>query len=176
MTRGSSPLLAILLGFVTAGCLADECEKPLARLVDEGVYESQGSLREHMAENTVTGVVREIDSKELVQPGRVVDAKLGRSFGFRYFLDCERGRDLSVPMTIRVQHPPLRKPGARKAETLSTWDNDAWGNHSRPNIHSGYRFDESWEMVPGRWTIQVVHRDRVLLERHFDVRADAQQK
>jgi len=176
MTGVSSSLLAALLSLAAAGCFAQECVKPQVRLVDEGVYQSRGSLREHRADNTVTGVVREIDSKVLVQPGQVVDAKLGRSFGFRYFLDCEGGKDLSVPMTVRVRHPPLRKPGTQKAETISTWDNDAWGNHSRPNIHSGYRFDEPWEMVPGRWTIQVVHRDRVLLERHFDVHADAQQK
>ena len=169
-------MLAVLLSLASTGCFSQECVKPQVRLVDEGAYEVAGSLHENVAENTVAGVVRTIDSKVLVQPGQVVDARLGRSFGFRYFLDCERGKDLSVPMTIRVQHPPLRKPGTRHAETISTWDNDAWGNHVRPNIHSGYRFDEAWEMVPGRWTIQVVHRDRVLLERHFDVRADAQQK
>ena len=34
---------------------------------------------------------------------------------------------------------------------------------------NGYKFDKEWELVTGKWTIQIYYKDQKLLEKTFAV-------
>jgi Domain of unknown function (DUF3859) len=147
---------------------ARPCVNAKATIVDSGSYATEKGERAE-GKDTAAGYTTAIDGKSLTSSGTRVKAKLGDSFGFRYKLECKGPKSFNTPMTIRTLHPPMTNPKVGKAVTESTWENNAWANHFEPNIHSGFRFDERWEMVPGEWTVQVVHEGRVLVEKKFIV-------
>jgi hypothetical protein len=144
------------------------CPNAKATIVDSGSYATVTGERAE-GKDTAAGYTTIVDEKTLMSTSARVKAKLGDSFGFRYKLECKGPKSFNTPMTIRTLHPPMTNPKVGKAVTESTWENNAWANHFEPNIHSGFRFDERWEMVPGKWTIQVVHEGRVLVEKIFIV-------
>jgi hypothetical protein len=144
------------------------CINAKATIVDSGSYATKKGERSD-GKDTAAGYTSIVDEKTLLSTSARVKATLGDSFGFRYTLDCEGPKSFNSPMTIRTLHPPMTNPKSGKTVTESSWDNNAWANHSEPNIHSGFRFDERWEMVPGQWTIQVVLKGRVLVEQKFIV-------
>jgi hypothetical protein len=83
--------------------------------------------------------------------------------------DTERLRRPGYPIILarmRVTHPPTTNPRTGNATTVDEWARPINAGIGR---YSGWRFDETWEMVPGVWTMQVVYEGRVLVEQSFQV-------
>ncbi len=143
-----------------------KCKKPKAQIADYGIYKAiEGGRVE--AEDVTTGYNTTIYGKELVKKTTNIPAKLGINFGFRYALQCENMDAATVPVTIRVFHPKMRNPLTDKESTESFWTDNAWTD--RTNIHSGWVFAEPWEIVQGKFHIQVLAGDDIIAEKEFTV-------
>jgi len=169
--RGRSGLL-LVFGFLlvcrieTAVANEEECSDPQATIVDYGIYEpNQGSKVD--SEGVLLGYNTVVYSKKLVSRVTEVPGKLGLNFGFRYSLKCKDLNVGTVPVTIKVIHPEMKNPDTQKKSTESSWTDGAWTTDI--NLHSGWNFDESWEIVLGDWKIQVILNDQVLVEQGFKI-------
>jgi hypothetical protein len=87
-------------------------------------------------------------------------------FGFRYRVDGPVPGDtveltLAVRFPVAVQPTPAVQPLTRheRGTTLAV------GAIS----YTGYSFDQSWEFVPGTWTLEVLQHGRTLAEKSFTV-------
>ena len=67
---------------------------------------------------------------------------------------------------MRAQHPPI-VGGSGPAGTESVVETIAFSVGGVAEGITIYSLDEPNEILPGRWTLQVVHRGRVLLSQVF---------
>jgi hypothetical protein len=168
--RAFAESLAVAMAVVVlAGCaVADERATPTIRsaeLVDYGLYEHTAVGRERADDVTLGFNTVTTDKRLLVQTDRI-PGRLGTNFGFRYKLLGHPPGE-TVPVTIRVVHPELRHPTSGRVFPYSEWTDGAW--IGKINWHTGWIFEEKWEIQPGEWKIQLFFAGEKLLERSFEV-------
>jgi hypothetical protein len=96
-----------------------------------------------------------------------IAAAPGVRFGFQFVARNLRTFD-DVPVEIRVTHPPMMLPDGR-VSTIDHWPMHAQGI---PRF-TGWLFEHDYELVPGEWTIAVVHDGAVAVEKTFHVSLEA---
>ena len=94
-----------------------------------------------------------------------VTARLGTSFGADIVaLGARRGASATLRTAWKVP-----APGAIDAKTGNVFRE--FGSNFTARIgtptYRGYKFTESWEVVPGEWTLEIWRDERKLLERKF---------
>ena len=114
------------------------------------------------------GSISTVHDAQLIEKTRNVPAKLGVRFGFRHVVV---GKPKGANVTLRkiVTFPPggLHNPASKEA--VSRWEgNIARILSGKPN-YTDYAFDDPWELVPGRWTIELWDGDRKLASQSFNV-------
>ena len=103
----------------------------------------------------------------LAPPDRV-HARLGTSIGIHVRVEGREFLDI-VPLRTRVTHPPIVDPKTGKATRVDEWDSPL---NARLHRYAGWRFDHPWELVPGKWTIALLHEGRVIAKQKFRVKVD----
>ncbi len=135
-----------------------------AEIIEFGVYNTRASGK-RLAPRTATGRTNLLNHVRLERKTAKVGAMPGRSFGIRYRLAGSAAPGAQV--TYRTIHPPITNPKTGKA-----WTVDEWGPASaRTGVvrYIGYTFEQTWEMAEGLWTIQVLHRGKVIGQKVFKV-------
>ena len=120
------------------------------------------------APDTAEGSVGRIDASwtpKFLAPPDQVKARLGLSIGLEVRVE---GREFLavVPLRTRVTHPPIVTPDNGKATTVDEWDSPMNARFPR---FTGWRFDHRWELVPGKWTIDVLSGEQVIASQEFQV-------
>lgn len=146
--------------------LHQQCENPTVKILDFGVYEGEIDSQ-HEEQGVAAGYNNMSYDKRLIQSTTSIIGKEDLNFGFRYLLQCAGYNPEEVPVTIRVLHPKMRNPINGNERTLSEWTDNAFTSYL--NYHSGFIFNEPWEIVAGNWTIQVFHKEQKLAEKSFSV-------
>jgi hypothetical protein len=159
-SRIAASLLAAFLPAIAAHALTiDE-----TRLTAYGIFEekSEGNVA---APLTAAGYVSRVTSEKLLKKTDVVEARIGTTFGIDYVLD---GRPVGerVKLFIRLQRPAITNPATGETSTMDENVTPAWISMHK---HDGFSFDHPWELVPGKWTFQVFHDSKLLLEKTFEV-------
>ena len=157
---------ATVIGLFAAATTASGREPPRIELVAHGVLSDLELVGRRDATGSSDGSIGEIAGDETVVPTEATDripAKLGLRFGIT-FVVANRGTFETVPVEIRVTHPPFELPDGRVV-TVDSWPASAQGV---PRA-TGWSFDHAYELVPGEWTIAVVHEGRVSAEKRFCV-------
>ena len=132
-------------------------------MVDFGIYRS--ARLGHVENAAVAGGLVLSHGRKLLRQTDRVPATLGTGFGFRYVLQGP-GEDAEV--TVRVLHPvPLRDPESGRIIAVSQWQQRL--GIGTVHWNSGWNFEFPWELVPGRWTIQLHGQSGLLLEKQFEV-------
>ncbi len=104
-------------------------------------------------------------AKTLVKQATSIPAKLGLNYGFRYRL---KGRNDEAYVTIRVLHPETRNPASGQILKQSEWSQLVpVGDFI--NWNTGWIFEHKWEIVSGKWIIQLFSDGVKLAEKKFDV-------
>lgn len=133
-------------------------------VIKYGTY--RGAVREiEDMEHSPGGKRRVVNVQEFLKATFKVPAIPGTRFGFRYVINgIPEGAE--VPITIRKTYPGLRDPKRDKVIY----------NHKYLRIHeigeicgTGYGFDHDWELVPGTWTFELLHKGNMLGEISFQV-------
>ena len=153
-------LLGLLVGAAQAEPLIRTVE-----IVDYGVYVTGGGTKVP-AEKTANGWVRPTDIFERKDRTDQICAKLGLSFGIEYVVEgVPNGEVVVVEMVTRF--PPagvVNDKGQRFGENRFPWQ-IVIGKQS----HRTFTFDEAWELVPGRWSLEFFKNGRKIGGKDFDV-------
>lgn len=159
-----------------------EIKEITATLVDYGIYETH--YKRKIEDEKVAGGLVESEDKTLIKQTDQIESKLGTSFGFRYTLDGPSTRFTSPPpgrtrryalrgkgianVTIKVNHPvPIKDPISGKEFLTSEWSQDVLVSPDSVNWNTGWVFENEWEIVRGKWIIQLSLEDKILLEKEF---------
>lgn len=138
-----------------------------ARIVDYGIYETI-RVDEQESPATTEGAVHVLHPRldpVLREKTTRVPARVGVHFGFRFQLDGEP-QLAEAPVTVRVLHPEFTNPQTGKKSTTEEWN--AAVNIGLPRF-TGWAFDQSYELAPGTWRLQVLREGKVILQKEFVV-------
>ena len=162
--------LAALIILLAASPLPARADTPRPdpgiEIVAHGVFgelETEGRVQ---ASGSSSGSVGAVAATEHAAPREVTDrvtAEPGVRFGFT-FVAKNLGTFDSVPIEVRVTHPPLTLPDGR-VQSVDSWPADAQGI---PRF-TGWLFEHDYELVPGDWTLAVLHDGKVAAEKTFRV-------
>lgn len=110
----------------------------------------------------------DVFSSQLVMP------TTGQYIGFRYDVTLPKDTKGDIapefrnqnqfPITVRMTHPKITDPKSGKGFTTSSWT-DTMFTHDK-NLALWY-FGEKYELVEGRWTLEIIYRDSVVAKRSF---------
>ncbi|HJW85375.1 MAG TPA: DUF3859 domain-containing protein [Candidatus Brocadiaceae bacterium] len=157
---------AIVCLLVATGTIASAADISKIKIVEHGVFEAR-KTQDKEAKDTSIGHINIIDNIKLVKETDTIAAAVGTRFGIRYIV--EGGPDgMQVEILVKVLHPRTVNPKNNKGVTLDQWS-------TYPTIgkitYSGWSFDHSWELAPGKWIIQLWYGDRKLAEQAFTIQA-----
>ncbi len=99
----------------------------------------------------------------------VVPAQIGVRFGFRYVIAGDPpGGDAVLKKVVifppaGVKSPMVAQPLRRNESTVKAKVGETG--------YTGYKFDDTWELVPGSWAIELWSGNRKLAEKTFTVAA-----
>ena len=152
--------------FLILACASVHAQKVTgAEIVEYGIIKkiiSQGLLD---APKTLTGKTNNAIVDELVQSTTTIEASIGTTFGiFVKLLGEPEGA--VVTSHFRCIHPKLTDPVSGHSGETDEWESPRPIGTPR---YVSYTFDHEWELVPGKWTIQVLDGGKVLAEKTFDV-------
>jgi hypothetical protein len=94
-----------------------------------------------------------------------IPAILGEGFGYIYVIKGEPKGKL-IPITIAYRVPEQKNPETGKI--YSTFELK-FDREIGSEYHTAYRFDEEWELVPGKWSIEIFYRGKKVLEKTFNI-------
>ena len=141
---------------------------PGAEIVGCGEVEGAVSTRTVEAPDTALGYVNVMPELETpaFKPGCPnIEAKLGTRFGVRVVARGAAGS--IVPLVTRVTHPEIRNPENAQTTTVDQWSSPM--NSGIPR-YAGWSFDKPWELVAGRWRIEILDAaNKVLAAQDFSV-------
>ena len=170
IAKTSSMILAIA-AIITAGAisLCGAESKPLlsGHITKAGVYSLTDSEKKIPERGSVTGYVTEGGRTFQSATTNVILAK-GTSFGFDFRIDGAP-TDHPIRLTHLITHPKMKKPDGTVLEK-QTFDRDVIG--SSDGVISGrlwYTLREDFELLPGEWSLSVLHDTTVLVEKKFTV-------
>jgi hypothetical protein len=136
-----------------------------AEIVEYGILKkikSEGTLD---APNTIAGKANNMIVLQLVQRTTTIKAAVGTTFGLFVKLLGEPD-GAAVTCHFRCIHPLLTDPASGRSGESDDWESPRPIGASR---YVSYTFDHGWELVPGKWTIQVLSDGKILAEKTFDV-------
>src|SRR5258708_3138066 len=133
-------------------------------IVNFGLY--SGTLEKHEAlPGTAAGINIE-ENRKLVEQTETVPGRIGGRFGIEYVL---RGQPKGkvVKLTYITRFPPqgmVNDKGEKLEKSQFEWN----GTIGTRAIRT-YTFDNSWEIVPGDWTLEFYYQGRKIGEKRFTV-------
>jgi hypothetical protein len=138
-------------------------------VTNAGTYTAQSvSAPSRAGQLSPTGTVGTASNWHFVSKSTEVAGQVGTQFGIEFRIDGNPvGDGVTLHMVLNFPPQGIRNP--------NTGDIMHTANIAFPNLKIGalclvgYGFDNAWEIVPGVWTEQIWHQDRMLAERTFTV-------
>ena len=142
-------------------------------IVNCGEIENSPSIAFQEEKETIHGHLFVMDSLETpsFKPGcpKIV-AKIGTQFGIQ--VQVNGSPDSAIAnLRTRVTHPLMRNPKTEEEGTQDEWDSPMNIGYAR---YAGWQFEEDWELLPGAWKIEILHKDKVLASQEFTVEIAAE--
>jgi len=154
-------IFLILFTLILTGCSADQAE-----LLSFGIVDNE-TIGTEKNENLVSGMVRIIDSWNLVKSTNVIPNKLSIEFGIAYKIVSPFYRDSSVIEEVIVfPDQGLTNP---VTDRTAKYDSEVKTVNSGEKEYFSFKFDSPWEAKSGEWLFQVKQNGVVLLEQAFEV-------
>lgn len=163
LVRVAVPFLFLALNLADSRAQVGQVHR--VDVVDYGVYTASVTR----AERRPTGILRStVTNIEHVETSRIVPARLGVRFGFRYnVVGDPSGAEVSLKRVTIFPPGGLRPPGSARELTRSeTTITVKLGEQVR---YIGYSFDDPWELQPGQWTMELWYGDHKLASQDFTV-------
>ncbi len=130
---------------------------------DAGIYTADTAQRRAGADGIDSATVTNL---KLAVATTSVPLQRHVQFGFRYHIKgAPEGTTVSIREVNLFPAPGLRPPG--KAAVLAS--PEVKNLKIGVTTYTGYGIDETWEMVPGKWTFQIWVGNRKMAEQSFTV-------
>jgi Domain of unknown function (DUF3859) len=94
-----------------------------------------------------------------------IKAKVGTQFGIQVQVNGGPALEV-VDMTTRVTHPLMKNPITGRESTVDEWPSPMNYGYAR---YAGWVMEEPWELLPGKWKIEILHKDKVMIEKEFNI-------
>ena len=118
------------------------------------------------APGTATGFTREIDDFKLMKRTDTIVAKQGVRFGMRFRVErTPPGKLIKARCITRFPADGVTNPKGMKVQ-VDEYDCDL---RLGDVTWRSYTFDDSWEMVPGDWTLEFWLEGRKIGEKRFTI-------
>jgi len=164
LVRRMKALLVVSLVLASL-CTARAQKVTGAQIVEFGIFQkvASGGLLDgpRLWDGKTNGVIE----AKLLKSTTDIKAAIGISFGIRVKLTGEP-KDAEVTCGFRWLHPRMIDIPSGLSSEVDQWESQPRIGHPR---YTGYTFDSQWELVPGKWTIQVLFAKKVLAEKTFNV-------
>lgn len=158
-------IIALLFASPTAHAEPEEVER--LDIVAFGIYRTN-FVRKDPSGTTAHGTVGVVDDYSLVEQTDTVCARLGLSFGVEYVLVGKpEGKVVSIDWVTRFPPGGMTRPSGQHFTESRLATFKIIGDRS----YRDYTFDETWEMVPGKWSLEFYHQGRKIGEKTFTVLA-----
>jgi hypothetical protein len=160
-------LIAVLFGFgaVTFAYAVTIAE---VQIVEFGPFHKTPSNALMFAPNSITGMSHAVSEATLIEKTTDIHASIGTSFSLRIKIAGEPDGAV-VELTAKCIHPKLSDPTSGRSSTVETWNTYPVIGSGGSSGYVGFTFDNPWELVPGKWTIQIFDQFTLLAEKAFDV-------
>jgi hypothetical protein len=154
---------------LAAPARAQETRIDRLELVEAGFYDSTKAAVTGTIPSTgaAAGTVHEIGDLTLLTVPPAPSARVGIGFGVRFRSIGERNGERAALRSVwKIPAPGINNPstGNTYRQSVSDFTTTIGSTHWR-----GYAFDDSWEVVPGEWTLEIWQGDRKLLEKSFTI-------
>jgi hypothetical protein len=132
-------------------------------VVEYGIYTGETERTEQTSPvptNVVSSIHHAVTTK-------TIPAHLGTKFGFRYRV-VGKPEGQSIDLLRVVLFPPRGLTSPSSTKPIRKYE----GTISRKigeTRFMDYTFEDSWELVPGKWTFQLWYRNRKVAEQSFTV-------
>ena len=139
-------------------------------LVESGFYDTAKTTVTGATPSAraITGTVQELRDVTLLPAPPATGARVGIGFGVRFRSHGARDGERAMLRAVwTIPAPGIVNPtnGSTFRESAADFATTMGTSHMR-----GYSFDETWEVVPGTWTLEIWQGDRRLLEKSFEIK------
>ena len=153
---------ALLLLF---GGHTDAARVARAEIVEYGVFQKVAPDPDVEAPKSLTGEIHGVVEAKLQEQTATIVAAVGTSFGIRVKFVGEP-QDETITCSFRWIRPKLTDPATGKTTDRDEWQSQLQIGHGR---YAGYTFDAPWELVSGKWKLEVVYQGKIVTEKIFEV-------
>lgn len=136
-----------------------------AVVVEVGIFQPFGGGVDSVASDTSAGRTTVLDEIRLIAPHRTLRAEQGVTFGFRYRLEGVPDGEVR-DLEMRVIHPAMMGPDGL-ARTQSVAPTYEVGSNGSATGFLVYTLSEPFEVLSGRWVLQLLHQGRVVISQEF---------
>lgn len=167
-----SPLFLFFLFSLSTDVIAEEL--PTAKVINDltivncGEIEATPSVAVQDEPQTKHGYVFVMDELETpkFKPGcPKVSAVIGSSFGIQVQVNGRPDMAI-VELVTRWTHPVIKNPETGREGSVDEWNSPMNIGLAR---YAGWKFDQEWELVPGKWKIEILYRDKIMAMQEFEV-------
>ena len=158
------PLLVVQLSLAVVGFVYAQTVTGV-EVVEFGTFKKTRSNGLMSAPNTIAEMERSVVDAKLISQTTTIPASIGTSFGVRIKVTGDPDGTI-LKFTGRCTHPKLTDPVSGRSSTTEEWDCHPVIGRSG---YIGYTFDNSWELVPGKWILQVFYGATLVAKKEFDV-------
>jgi hypothetical protein len=143
--------------------------KPQGVITVSGMYNITTPTKKLSAPETTSGTKETFDACVFTTRTQKIPARLGVHFGFMYTVS---GLPANSTVKFRkiVTHPEIRKPDGTTSKGYVTFlDNTTSAEGKLSDQVTGYGFDHPYELVTGKWRIELWYGETKLAEKTYTV-------
>ncbi len=155
----------LLASMLPAGAATADPPPFKVQILEEGVFGKPQGIVNLPAPGTAAGKKGEHDEVRLLVATRRLKAELGATFGFRYKL-TGMPRNKEMLLEMRAVHPPMKGPGGKTSE-ISVAPIEVFSTDGSYEDDIIYTLAEPFEVLPGRWLLQITYQGKQLMSREF---------
>ena len=159
--------LILALASFAAAAAAQESTVRSAEIVNYGIYRVELTGQHIPMPSTGAGSIHPVSSAILVAKTNQIPAKVGTSFGLMFILNGTPA-DSEADVDVIVKHPSFKTPDGK---TTAKLDKVTWRYRMDEKVGYTYTFDHDWEAVPGKWSIEIWWRGKMLTSKRFLVKS-----
>ena len=139
------------------------------KVLSYGIFGFQGEVQKVKTPGTPSGSVGVINGVPVLMTAtNRIPAKIGVQFGMFYEISNLRNPNGVVMVTKICRHPPITRPDGTVwthfAVTETPRVRDGW-----VFTWTGFTFDHPYELVPGKWEIEIEFKGKPICKQEFTV-------
>lgn len=132
-------------------------------IIDYGTYQRDIHGGRIKSEEVIAGYIEPSYSMELIKATDEIDAKIGTTFGFRFKSNNKNAEQVEYC----GEFPPMKNPQNGVVSTKDCYKYRLLPNKVQWHI---FNIGHDWEIVPGKWTLYVIYRNKVAAKKIFTLR------